>query len=155
MSHRNLLGLLANPPRFLTLLETELGANCADPRGGSRFGRMAEQSPLTGCEPDSLIEISSEYTPISFLPRRNSFNTDFNSVPTTSAASDVADFHDERQLIYPTVHTGNRSKCESLQFLCPSTSSSKRQPAAASILKCHNSVANVECWELLDTAAKW
>ena len=47
MSDRNLLGLLANPPRFPSKKKTELGANCADPRGGSWFGRMAEQSPLT------------------------------------------------------------------------------------------------------------
>ena len=62
MSHRNLLGLPDNPPRFSRLLETELGANCADPWGGSWFGRKAEQSPLTGYEPKDLIEISSEHT---------------------------------------------------------------------------------------------
>ena len=33
-----------NPPRVLDVLVTELGANCADPQGGSSFGRMAEQS---------------------------------------------------------------------------------------------------------------
>ena len=47
MSHHNLLGLLANSLRFPASLETELGANCTDPRNGSCFGRMAEQSPLT------------------------------------------------------------------------------------------------------------
>lgn len=46
MSHRNLLGLPGIPPRFHDVLVTELGANCADPRGGSWFGRMAGQSPL-------------------------------------------------------------------------------------------------------------
>ena len=35
MSHRSLLGLPDIPPRFSDLLVTELGANCADPRGGS------------------------------------------------------------------------------------------------------------------------
>ena len=50
MSHRNLLGLPANPGDLPTSLETELGANCADPRRGSRFGRMAEQSFALDCE---------------------------------------------------------------------------------------------------------
>ena len=98
ISHRNLLGLPANPPRFPTFLETESGTNCADPRCGSWFRRVAEQSPLTGYEPNSLIEVSSEYTPINVPSTRNSFNTDLGSVPTTIAASDVTDFHDERQL---------------------------------------------------------
>ena len=35
------------PPPFFDLLVTVLGANCSDPRSGSWFGRMAEQSPLT------------------------------------------------------------------------------------------------------------
>ena len=48
MSHRNLFGLLDNPPRFPDVLVTELGAICADPRGGSWLGRMAERSPFTG-----------------------------------------------------------------------------------------------------------
>ena len=101
VSHRSLLGLPANPPRFPTLLETELGANCANPRSGSWFGCTVEQNPLTGSEPSSLIEISSEYTPINFHSRRNNCNADLNSVPTTIAASAVADFHGERQLTSP------------------------------------------------------
>ena len=46
------------------------GITCADPRGGGWFGRMTEQSPLTGYEPNNLIEISNEHTPITFLTRR-------------------------------------------------------------------------------------
>ena len=38
---------LPNPVNFPTLLETELGTNCVDPRGRLWFGRTAEQSPLT------------------------------------------------------------------------------------------------------------
>ena len=91
---------------------------------GSWFGRTAEQSPLTGCEPSSLIDISSEYTPINFLSRKNSYGTDLNDVPTTAATSDVAGIHD-------AVYTGERSNFESLKCLCPSASR-KRQPAAAS-----------------------
>ena len=47
MSHRNIFGLPDIPPRFPDLLVTESGANFADPRGGTWFGRRAEQSPLT------------------------------------------------------------------------------------------------------------
>ena len=139
MSHRNLLGLHANPPHFPCLLETELGANCADPRSGSWFGRMAEQRPLTGYEPNSLLEISSEYTPINF-----------NSVPTTTAASDVADFHDERQLTSPLFTQETK---ESANPFRTSVHQQKQQQAAASS-QCQKSVANVECWELRETAAE-
>ena len=72
LSHRNLLGLFDNPLRFPDVLVTELGANCADPRSGSWFGRMAEQSPLTGFEPNNLIEISGEYTPFNYPSTKNS-----------------------------------------------------------------------------------
>ena len=106
-------GLPANPVHFPTSLETGFGANCADPRSGSWFGRVAEQSPLPRYQSNSLIDISNEYTPINFPSRRNSFNTDLNSVPTTAAASDVTDFHDERADFF-TVYTGNRRKCQSL-----------------------------------------
>ena len=57
--HRNLLGVLDSPPLFRTTLVTESGTTCADPRTGSWFGRMAEQSFFKGHEPKDLIEISS------------------------------------------------------------------------------------------------
>ena len=106
---------------------------------------MAEQSPLTSYELNGLIEISSEYTPINFPSKRNSFTTDLNDVPTV-AASDVTEI---------TLSTRERSNCESLQCLCPSASSSTRQPAAASIIECHKSVANVQSLELRETGAMW
>ena len=55
---------------------------------------MAEwlnKSQLTDYEPNSSIEISSEKILINFPPKGNSFNTDLNSVPTTTAASDDTD----------------------------------------------------------------
>ena len=55
------------------------------------FGRVTEQSPLTGCEPNNLIEISREHTPINFPSGRNSFSTDFHDVPTITAAFDATD----------------------------------------------------------------
>ena len=106
MSHRNLHGLPDIPPRFPDLLVTELGANCADPRGGS--GRMAEQSPLTGCEPNNLIESFSEYTTINLLSRRNIFSTDINDVPTTATASDVTETLDAGQLPSHCLHGKKR-----------------------------------------------
>ena len=54
MIHRILLGVLVNPPRFPILLETEYGAICSDPLGGSWFGRVAERSPLTLVDQYSL-----------------------------------------------------------------------------------------------------
>ena len=48
MFHRNLLGLPDHPPVFPTALVSESGRTFADPRSGSLFGRMAEQSPITG-----------------------------------------------------------------------------------------------------------
>ena len=38
----------------------------ANSRSGPLFGRMAEHSHLTGYEPKSLIEVSSEFSPINF-----------------------------------------------------------------------------------------
>ena len=61
MTHHNIGGLPDDHSRFPDVLVTELIANWADPRRGSWFGRMAELSLLTGYEPNSLIEISSEY----------------------------------------------------------------------------------------------
>ena len=49
MTHRNPLGLLANPHRFLTLLVPELGANCADPRTGSSCGSKSFIGPSEHC----------------------------------------------------------------------------------------------------------
>ena len=97
---------------------------------------MAEQSPLTGCEPNSLIEISSEYTPINFLSRRNSFTTDLNDVPT-AWASDVAEIHDERQL------PSSLSTQEKEEIASPvsapvhqqaAASGSQQQPASSSVV---------------------
>ena len=70
MFHRNLLGVSYPPSRFPTTLISESGTTCADPRNGSWFGRMAEQSSLTGSEPKDLIKISSEHTPINFPSER-------------------------------------------------------------------------------------
>ena len=49
MFHRNLLGVLDPPLHFRSVLRTESGTTCADPRSGAWFGRVAEQSSLTDC----------------------------------------------------------------------------------------------------------
>ena len=84
MSCRNLLGLPLRHSTFPDPMETEPGIPCIDPSGGGWFGPVAEQSPLTGHEPNNLIEISSQHTPINFV-----FSTDFNGVPTTGASDDT------------------------------------------------------------------
>ena len=48
MSCRNLLGLPQRRSIFPDGLETESGIPCIDPGGCGWFGRVAEQSPLTG-----------------------------------------------------------------------------------------------------------
>ena len=119
MSHRNLLGQPDNPPRFPDVLVTALGANCADPRGGSWFGRMAEESPLTKTcaqQPDrDLQRVHTDQFPF----EEKQFLAPTSTTFTTAAASDVTENHDARLLISPTVYTGERSNCESLQCLCP------------------------------------
>ena len=86
MFHRTLLDVPDPPPRFPTTLFTESGTTCADPRSGSLFGRMTEQSSITGYEPKRLIEISSEHIPINFPSRKNSFTTDIDDVPNVAAS---------------------------------------------------------------------
>ena len=44
---------------------------CATPQGGMLSGRLTEQSSLTGYDPKSLIQVSSERTPINLLSRRS------------------------------------------------------------------------------------
>ena len=147
MSCRNLLGLPDRRPIFPDRLETESGIPCVDPGSGGSFGRMAEQSRLTGCEPKNLIEISSQHTPINHLSRRNSFSTNLDDVPT-SAASDATDTLDAG-ITSPLLTQERKVNPVSL---CPAASSSKRQqhPAAASPNGTnHSKMSNVgSCGEL-------
>ena len=136
VSSRNLLAL---PDRHFTFpggVETASEIHCNDPGGGGWFGRMAEQSPLTGYEPNSLIEISSAHTPIIFPSRRNSFHTDFNDVPAI-AASDDTDTLDAG--VTSPLFTQER-EVNPFSDSVASASSSKRQQqhTAASIIQCHS-----------------
>ena len=90
-----------------------------DPRAEGQSGRLAEQSPLTGYEPNATVEVSSaKVTPVLPPSRRASFCTVYDSgedVITTLVSSEV----DERQNMvnvgFPAAHGEERSKCTSLQ----------------------------------------
>ena len=63
-------------------------------QGGLCCGRLAEQSPLTGYEPKSLIEVSSEHPPVILPSRRGSLDTNVDDLVTTQDASEVCDTTD-------------------------------------------------------------
>ena len=72
-------------------------------QGGLCFGRLAEQYPLTGYEPKSLIEVSSEHTPF-ILPwrrGRGSLDTNVHDLATTLRVSEVGDMTDVGRLTSP------------------------------------------------------
>ena len=56
-----------NPMSTPSLLYPSMSSNPAAPQGDLLFGRLVEQSPLTGYEPKSLIEVSSEQTTTNVL----------------------------------------------------------------------------------------
>ena len=104
MFHRTLLDPQLSPhvsTTFLTLapgsstspslLYPSMSPSTATLRGGLCFGRMAEQSPLTGYWPKSLIEVSSEHTPIVLPSTRGSLDTNVDDLATTL---DASEFHD-------------------------------------------------------------
>ena len=74
-----------------SLLFLSASSTLAAPQGGLLFGRLAEQSPLTGYEPKTLIEVSSEHTPINLPSRKSSLDTDLDDLATTVDASEIVD----------------------------------------------------------------
>ena len=81
-----------------------------------------------------LIEVSSEHTPTNIPSRKSSFTTDTDDVPTV-AASDITETGEAEQLTSPLFtqeQEVSASPSVSLFF-------SKRQPAAARIIKCGKS----------------
>ena len=83
----------------------------ATPQVGLSFGRLAEQSPPTGYEPKSLIEVSSERTPIVLSSRWCSLDTNADDLATSVDASEVCDTSDVVVVDFTTVFSGARSKC--------------------------------------------
>ena len=137
MFHRNLLGVLDNPPRFPDVLVTESGATCADLRSGSWSGRTAEQSPFISDESKDLIEIASEHTPINFPSRKNSFNTDVNDVLTTVAVSGITETIEAGQLTSPLFTQEwevSSSPFGVSDFQQAAASSTEQQPASSSVV---------------------
>ena len=125
-------------PHQPSLLQAGMSANTwADPRGGLLFGRMAEQGLLRGHEPKSLIEVSSEHTPIDFSSRKNSFNTDVNDLATTVAASEIAETLEVEELTSP-LFTQEREVSANLfgvsDFQQAGARGSQQQPASSSVL---------------------
>ena len=84
--------------------------HCATPQGGLFFGRVAEQSPLTGYEPKTLIEVNSEHTPINLHSRKSSLDTDVNDLATTLDVSEMIDTTDV-VVDSTAVFSGMRRKC--------------------------------------------
>ena len=80
MFHRNLLSVLDPSSPLSYCVANRIRHNLRRSTGGSWCVRMAEQSPLTGYEPNSLIEVTSEHTLIHFPSRQDSFSTDIDDV---------------------------------------------------------------------------
>ena len=83
MFHRTLLDVIDPPLRFPTTLVTESGTTCADPRSGSLFGRMAEQSPIT-LTPQTSTPSKLQALPNSPPPLHTSNATNAHTILSTS-----------------------------------------------------------------------
>ena len=70
-------------------------------QGGSCIGRLAEQSPLTGHGPKSLIEVNREHTPTILPSRRGSLDTNVDDLATTLDAFEGCDTTDVGRLTSP------------------------------------------------------
>ena len=88
------------PRRLSSLLLPSRGLeHPPNPRTAGRFGRLAIQSPLTGHEPNAIVEISSTQVPLVHRPsRRASFCSEDNGGEDTTSAP-VSSGVDERQSI--------------------------------------------------------
>ena len=96
MFHRDLLGVPEPFPLISVYtivctisLRTGIGTTCAGPRSGMLSGQMAGKTIFTGYEPNSIIDVSSEHTPINFPFRSNSFNREDDLTNTIAASEDV------------------------------------------------------------------
>ena len=113
---------------------------CATPHGGLQFGRLVEQSPFVGYEPKTGIDATSEHTPINHQTTRNSFNTDYNDLTTTVAASETPDMKEVGQSTSPLFQERDVSSnpfCVS-GFQQQAAASGSQQ---ASIIKCDKFMA--------------
>ena len=74
---------------------------CSPLQGGLCIGRLAEQFPLTGYEPKSVIEISSEHTPTNSPSREGSLDTNLDDLVNSVDASEIYDTTDMGRLTPP------------------------------------------------------
>ena len=75
--------LAPSPMTTPSLLHPSTSSSPATPPGGLCFDRLAKQSPLTGYEVKTLIEVSSEHTPINIPSRERSLDSDLKDLATT------------------------------------------------------------------------
>ena len=80
-----------SPTTSPSLLYPSASPSTATLQGGFCFGRLAEQSPLTGYEPKPLIEVSSEHTPINLPSTKGSLDTNLDDLATTVDAFEMLD----------------------------------------------------------------
>ena len=122
--------LARTPPRITSMSQKP----CATPQGGLILGRMAE--------------VSSEHTPINFPSRKDSFDTDFNDLATTVAASEITDTIEVGQLTSPLFPQVREVSAY------PFGVSASQQQAAASIFKRGKSMARHRSKEHRETCAR-
>ena len=111
----------------------------------SSLAEIARRSPHTGYEPKSLIEISSEHTPIKFPSRKTSFNTDSNDLATTVAAPGVTDAIDVGQLTSPLFSQEREVSANPF-----GVSGSQQQAASSSSQQQQASSSEVHSWQDTD-----
>ena len=111
---------LSIPTSSSLLFNTNRKNPCA-PQSGVLLGRFAEQFPLTGYEPNALVEVSSTEVTTTLLPsRKASIGSTYNTgedIATTPAVSEVDERSDLGNAGLTSVNTGERKKCEPTQNL--------------------------------------
>ena len=95
------LTLAPNPTTTPSLHYPSGSPSTATLQGRSCTGRLAEQSSLTGYEPKSLIEVSSEHIATNLPSRKGSLDTNFDDLATAVDASDMIDTTDVGLLTSP------------------------------------------------------
>ena len=85
------------------------------------LGRLAEQSSLTGYEPKSLIEVSSEHTPINLPSRKGSLDTNLDDLATNVDASEVYDTTDMGRLTSPRFSQEREVNADLFSVSCSQT----------------------------------
>ena len=116
----SLFSVQHDTPTSSSLLYPPNRTNPRAPQPGFLFGRFTEQSPLTGCEPNAPVEVSStEVTTTLLHSRKASIGSTYNSgedIVTTLAVSQVDERSDLGMLASPLL-THERDRRDSFQNL--------------------------------------